>query len=103
MKYVKERDKLFNHQTLYRFNNDYGASVVIGPYTYGGELGLKELAVLKFTPDEEDKFEIDYTTPITNDVVGSCTDAEIEELLAQIENLPLKGADENAEETTDSK
>ena len=48
-------------QKLYRFANNYGASVVKGEHTYGGEEGLWELAVVKFKTDGD--FNLDYTTP----------------------------------------
>ena len=73
-------------QKLYRFANNYGASVVKGEHTYGGEEGLWELAVIKFKDDGE--FSLDYTTPITEDVEGHLTDDAVEELLDKIEELP---------------
>lgn len=72
-------------QKLYRFANGYGASVVKGEHTYGGDEGLWELAVLKFNDNGE--FNLDYTTPITEDVEGHLTDDAVEELLAKIEGL----------------
>ena len=74
-------------QKLYRFANNYGASVVKGEHTYGGEEGLWELAVVKFKTDGD--FNLDYTTPITEDVEGHLTDDAVEELLAKIEALPV--------------
>ena len=74
-------------QKLYRFANGYGASVVKGEHTYGGEEGLWELAVLKFKTDGD--FVLDYTTPITEDVEGHLTDDAVEELLTKIEALPI--------------
>ena len=35
-------------QKLYKFANGYGASVVKGEHTYGGDEGLWELAVIRF-------------------------------------------------------
>jgi hypothetical protein len=72
-------------QKLYRFANNYGASVVKGEHTYGGEEGLWELAVIRFKTDGE--FNLDYTTPITEDVEGHLTDDDVEELLTKIEAL----------------
>lgn len=73
-------------QKLYRFANNYGASVVKGEHTYGGDEGLWELAVVVF--DTNGGFNLDYTTPITSDVEGHLTDDAVEELLAKIEALP---------------
>jgi hypothetical protein len=68
-------------QKLYRFANNYGASVVKGEHTYGGDEGLWELAVLKFKTDGD--YVLDYTTPIE----GHLTDDAVEELLDKIEAL----------------
>ena len=73
-------------QKLYKFTNGYGASVVKGEHTYGGDEGLWELAVLAF--DTNGDFNLCYTTPITSDVEGHLTDDKVEELLARIEALP---------------
>ncbi len=75
-------------QKLYKFTNGYGASVVKGEHTYGGDEGLWELAVITF--DTEGGFSLCYTTPITPDVEGHLTDDAIEVLLARIEALPLQ-------------
>jgi hypothetical protein len=74
-------------QKLYRFKNNYGASVVKGEHTYGGDEGLWELAVVHF--DTSGGFNLCYTTPITSDVEGHLTDDAVEELLAKIEALPV--------------
>jgi hypothetical protein len=74
-------------QKMYRFSNNYGASVVKGEHTYGGDEGLWELAVTKFKTDGD--FVLDYTTPITEDVEGHLTDDAVEELLNKIEALPF--------------
>ena len=74
-------------QKLYRFTNGYGASVVKGEHTYGGDEGLWELAVLAFNTNGD--FNLCYTTPITEDVEGHLDDNAVEELLAKIEALPV--------------
>jgi hypothetical protein len=74
-------------QKLYKFANNYGASVVKGEHTYGGDEGLWELAVITF--DTSGGFNLCYTTPITSDVEGHLDDAAVEELLAKIEALPV--------------
>ena len=73
-----------NHQRLFKFTNGYGASVVTGPYTYGGDEGLYELAVLEFTGD---KHALCYTTEITDDVIGYLTEEDVQDILARIEAL----------------
>jgi len=73
-------------QKLYKFTNGYGASVVKGEHTYGGDEGLWELAVIVFNTNGD--FSLCYTTPITSDVEGHLTDDKVEELLAKIDALP---------------
>ena len=63
------------------FDNGYGASVVVGPYTYGGEDGLYELAVL------DSNGKLCYDTPVTGDVEGYLSEDDVTKLLEQIQNL----------------
>lgn len=73
-----------SHQEFHNkiiFPNGYGASVVRGPYTYGGPEGLYELAVL----DQDG--ELTYDTHITDDVVGHLTEEGVLDLLHQIDLL----------------
>jgi len=80
-------------QELYRFANDYGASVVSHLRSYGGEDGLWELAVIQWG---EKDYEIVYHTPITDDVIGWLTRPMVAELLKQIEALePDDGGDDD--------
>lgn len=72
-------------QAKVKFKNGYGASIITGPMFYTDAEHPYEIAVLNL----EDA--IDYTTPITNDVVGHLNEEEANEILSQIENLP-KGA-----------
>lgn len=71
------------------FQNGYGVSVVrfttpFGSGSYGADMGLYELAVLKGT---EDDWNICYDTHITEDVLGYQTEEQIESVLNQIEKL----------------
>jgi hypothetical protein len=79
----------YGYQEIHSFKNGYGASVVMGDHTYGGDQGLYELAVIKFGEDDDD-WEIAYDTPITGDVVGFLTYKDVEALLVQIEALPME-------------
>ncbi|UZS00988.1 hypothetical protein [Pseudomonas phage vB_PsaM_M1] len=73
-------------QVLHKFENGYGASVIAGgTYTYGGDVGLKELAVIKFY--DGDKWHLCYETEITDDVLGYLTDEDVADLLVRIEAL----------------
>lgn len=74
------------NQKVYKFENGYGASVISGgTYTYGGDQGLKELAVLKFYDGES--YKLCYDTEITDDVLGYLEDVEVNDLLKRIEEL----------------
>ncbi len=73
-------------QYRFRFPNGRGASVIRHEYSYGYEQGLWELAVL--APGGV----LDYSTPITDDVIGRIDEAEVSDLLARIAALPALGA-----------
>jgi hypothetical protein len=68
-------------QTLYTFRNGWKASVIRGPYTYGGAEGLFELGVL----DPHGPLNYDPITP--EDVRGYLTEDQVEELLNQLAAL----------------
>lgn len=66
----------------YRFDNGYMASVVSHAGSYGGDQGLWELAVM--THDGT----IVYDTPVTADVLGWLSDAEMLDAVRQVRMLP---------------
>ena len=67
------------------FDNGYGISIIWKPnISYGWEKGLFEIAVLK---GNKDAWEIDYTTPITEDVIGYLDKTEVEDYIEKIKNL----------------
>lgn len=76
------------------FPNGYGASVVRGWWTYGGDQGLWELAVVSGhtpgIPDDPWNFQLEYDTPITDDVEGYLEPGDVSALLRQIAALPEK-------------
>lgn len=80
-------------QKVYRFPNGYGASVIQHKrFSYGGEDGLWEVAVIRFYESSVGSvdgisWDIDYTTPITSDVLGYLTDFEVDEKLDEIRKL----------------
>ena len=69
---------------VYKFPNNYGASIIKNKWSYGGEDGLWEVGVIFFDGDD---YELTYSTPITNDALGYLTDEEVCEALEQIKNL----------------
>lgn len=72
-------------QYWFSFPNGYAGSVVKGPFTYGGDVDLWELAVM-----DGKTMSVCYSTPITDDVLGYLTDAEVNHYLDQIRALPIK-------------
>lgn len=86
--YIQEQNDLGYPQTIYKFPNGYGASIIKLKYIYFGI----EIAVLKF--DENGNWEIDYSTPITNDVIGGMNEERRDELLQQIFDLEKSEEDE---------
>ena len=74
-----------NEQYLGFFPNGFGASVIRGTYTYGGDRGLFELGVIRGVPSD---WHLTYDTPVTSDVVGFLTADEVRELLVRSEALP---------------
>ena len=63
------------------FENGYGASVVKTPYSYGGDRGLYELAVLGSDG------KLTYDTPITDDVIGYLRDIDVTDVMEKIQQL----------------
>lgn len=63
------------------FDNGYGASVIRNAFSYGGSVGLYELAVVK-------DGQLHYDNPVANgDVVGYLDEEEVSELLIEIQNF----------------
>jgi len=71
-------------QAKHFFDNGYGVSVVKFPGSYGFHDDLYEVAILQGT---EDKWEITYDTPITNDVLGHRDEQDINNILEEVQAL----------------
>ena len=82
---VSQSSSLGGIQYMFRFKNHYGASVVKHDYSYGHENDLWEIAVIKYSRDDE--WHITYNTDITNDVIGYLSDEEVREILKRISEL----------------
>ena len=63
-----------------KLDNGYEVSVVQSPHSYGGDIGLYELAIFK-------DGEICYDTPITNDVLGYLRPEDVMDVIAKLEKL----------------
>lgn len=83
--FVNFKPALGGVQYLFKFENNYGASVVKHYGSYGFAKDLWELAVIKF--DKEYKWDLCYDTEITCDVEGYLTDDDVRNLLGQIKGL----------------
>lgn len=70
---------------LFRFPNNFGASVIKLNNSYGYEKDLWELGVIIFGSCGD--WDLTYDTEITNDVIGYLTDEEIRKLLDRIKGL----------------
>lgn len=79
--YIEVQNDLGYPQTIYKFPNGYGASVIKFNYMYFGI----EIAVLKFY--KEGNWGINYATPITNDVIGGLDEEGRDKVLQQIFDL----------------
>ena len=62
------------------FKNGYGVSVIKTQYSYGGDEGLYELAVMK-------NGSLCYDSGITDDVMGNMTPSGISDVLVRVEAL----------------
>jgi complete genome len=81
--YIVEQNDLGYPRTIYKFSNGYGASVIKFNYVYFG-IGI-EIAILRF--DENGNWDIDYSTSITNDVIGGLNEKIRDEVLQRIFDL----------------
>ena len=80
-------------QKIYRFENNYGASVVqfktISEFfsSYTDDETEWELAVIKFNSEDNLDFDLIYNTPITDDVIGHLKEEEVQKILNKIKKL----------------
>lgn len=80
--------KLFGNDSYshrFRFENDFGASVVKHYGSYGYEDDLFELAVLDYINDDFGR--LCYTTTITDDVEGYLSNEDVLKLLNRIKKI----------------
>lgn len=80
--YIEFSRYIGHMQTVYKFPNGYGASVI---EIYYLEEDYIEVAVVKF--DENGKYHLDFSTPITDDVIGVLDEEGRDKVLQQIFDL----------------
>ncbi|MGC8362932.1 hypothetical protein ACSHUI_00460 [Bacillus subtilis] len=85
---VKSHEHIGGLRGVYRFPNNYGASVVAGGLVtaYRGNYYL-ELAVLRFHSEDDEDFSLDYDTPITDDIMIFDSEEELIRTLEAIKEL----------------
>lgn len=71
-------------QAVQFFENGYGVSVVRFPGSYGFEEDLYEVAIIQGT---KDNYNLCYTTPITDDVLGHRDETDIENIMEEVSKL----------------
>lgn len=86
--YIEVQNDLGYPQTIYKFPNGYGASVIDFKHHYFSI----EIIVLRF--DEEGNRKIDYSTTITNDVIRGLNEQIRDEVLQRIFDLEKKSWEE---------
>jgi hypothetical protein len=81
LKFVPHAAGMGGVMSRIQFENGYGASVVSSPYTYGGDKGLYELAVL------DNSGELTYATSVTDDVIGYLRPEDVTDVMEKIQQL----------------
>ena len=74
------------------FKNHRGISIISTEFSYGGNKGLYEIAVLAWWEDKKGNknHAIDYSTEITDDVIGHLTIKDVEKIAKRIEKLSTR-------------
>lgn len=77
---------IWDDQRVYRFDNDFGASIIYHQGSYGYEQGLIELAVIRWKEDGTNWW-LTYDTEITDDVIGYLSQQEAKDILQKIKEI----------------
>lgn len=81
--YLVYEDHDWGHQYIFRFPNNYGASVVRNRCSYGNKQDLWEMALIFFF-DEDGDWSLTYERDFDDDVKGYLTDDSVIKLLEKI-------------------
>ena len=68
-------------QAIMKFDNGYGISVLLGDKFYSNGIDTYELAILNPSGG------IDYSTHITDDVLGNLNRYEVDEIMIKVQEL----------------
>ena len=68
-------------QSIMMFDNGYGVSVIKTPFSYGGDRGKYDLAVL------DSGENITYNTPVTEDVLGYLSEKDVTRYMIEVQKL----------------
>ncbi len=71
-------------QYIFKFPNDYGASVIKTRYSYGYKQDLWEMGLIFFVGDGDRDWHLTYERDFEDDVKGYLTDEEVNRLLEKI-------------------
>jgi hypothetical protein len=66
-------------QLIFRFDNNFGLSVVCHSFSYGRHDNKFEIAVIKF--DSDNSWDITYDTPLTGDVLGDQSKEDVFDII----------------------
>lgn len=80
--YLVDEEHDWGHHYIFRFPNNYGASVIKNSGSYGNEQDLWEMALIFF--DEDGDWHLTYEKDFDDDVKGYLTDDNVIELLEKI-------------------
>lgn len=79
--YLVEEHHDWGHQYIFRFPNNYGASVIKNAGSYGNAKDLWEMALIFF---DDGDWDLTYERDFDDDVKGYLTDDNVIELLEKI-------------------
>ena len=88
-KYIEPQSKtnrVWDDQRLYRFDNNFGASIIFHKGSYGFEEDMVELAVIRWYEDGKN-WSLTYDTEITDDIIGYLTQEQAKDILEKIKKL----------------
>ena len=77
------------YQMIVKFDNGFGASIINNIYSHTRNDQEFELAVIEKTGEEQNDWELCYTTYITDDVIGYLPEKEVTEILYKIKDLEV--------------